>query len=284
MQWIDDLNRATAYIEAHLADEIDCGVLARMTCCSVYHFQRMFACIVGVPLAEYIRRRRMSLAAVDLQSHGARVTDIALRYGYDSPTAFNRAFQSVHGVAPSQAKMPGVALKAYPPISFQIAVKGDVAMNYRIETKQAFRIVGVSQPMPSQMEEAFAAVPQMWQKVGADGSIPKLLGLMNSQPMGILGVSVCMEDENWRYFIAVASESPAPEGMQEYTIPACTWAIFPGEGPMPHAIQEMSKRIMTEWLPTSGYEYANAPDIEVYLNEDTQNSRFEIWLPVVKKA
>ena len=126
MEWIERFNQALDYMESHLDEQISYETAAQIACCSVYHFQRMFSYLAGIPLAEYIRRRRMSLAAVDLQSDGAKVLDVALKYGYDSPTAFNRAFHSVHGLPPSRAKRQGTALKAYPPISFQITVKGVV--------------------------------------------------------------------------------------------------------------------------------------------------------------
>lgn len=280
MEWITRLNDAVNYIEEHLAEEISYEQLARIACCSTYHFQRMFAYMAGVPLSEYIRRRRMSLAAVDLCG-GARIIDVALKYGYSSPTAFNRAFQSVHGIAPSLVKNEGVSVKSYPPLFFKIIVKGAEEMNYRIEKKDAFRIVGVSSPLDRDIEKNFAVVPQMWQDAVVNGTIQKLAQKMDAQPMGLLGVSACNDAEQWKYFIAVSSSKECGE-FEEYTVPASTWAIFSGEGTN-RAIQELEQRIVTEWLPTSGYEYANAPDIEVYINPDPQNARFEVWIPVVKK-
>ncbi len=124
MEWVERLNQSIAYIEEHLTGEIDYGQLGCIACCSAYHFQRMFTYMAGVTLAEYIRRRKMSLAAVDLQSGTERVIDIAEKYGYHSPTAFNRAFQGIHGVDPSSVKNEGVPVKSYPPITFKISVKG----------------------------------------------------------------------------------------------------------------------------------------------------------------
>ncbi|WP_206459130.1 AraC family transcriptional regulator [Anaerovorax sp. IOR16] len=284
MEWIERLNGAVSYIEEHLTDHIDYDQAAKIACCSVYHFQRMFSYIADVSLSEYIRRRRMTMAAVDLQSGEDKVVDVAIKFGYDSPTAFNRAFQSVHGVAPSQAKKEGVTLKAFPPISFKITIKGEVEMNYRIEKKEAFRIVGVSEPLYREVEKNFEIVPQMWQRIAMNGTIEKLVSMVDGQPGGVLGVSLCNEQEDWKYYIAVTSNKVIDDSLEEYTVPAATWAIFSGEGPMPHSIQEMEKRIITEWFPTSGYEYGNAPDIEVYLNADPQNAKFEIWVPVIKKA
>ncbi|MDF2610877.1 MAG: tetD 5 [Lachnospiraceae bacterium] len=278
MDWIKRFNSAINYMEEHMRDEINYEEAAKIACCSLYHFQRMFSYMAGIPLSDYIRRRRMSLAAVDLQS-GGKVIEIAYKYGYDSPTAFNRAFQSVHGIAPSKAKSAGTILKAYPPVSFKLIIKGDVSMDYRIEKKEAFRIIGVSMPLEKEIEKNFEAVPKMWQTAAMDGTIPKLISKMNGTPMGVLGVSACNDTNDWRYFIAVASTHPTEDTLEEYQIPASTWAIFTGEG-TGISIQELEKRIVTEWLPTSGYEYANAPDIEVYLTPDPVNVKYEVWIPV----
>ena len=282
MEWIERLNDAVGYIEEHLTEEIDYERLGKIACCSSYHFQRMFTYMAGVPLSEYIRRRRMSLAAVDLQSTGIKIIDVAGKYGYNSPTAFNRAFQSVHGIAPSAVKNEGVSVKSFPPVSFKLIVKGVEEMNYRIETKAAFRIVGVSVPLEKDIEKNFAVIPRKWQEIVMNGTLQKLTGLMDTQPMGVLGVSTCNDTEPWRYYIAVSS-SQTDKDLEEYTVPAATWAVFPGAGTN-QSIQELERRIVTEWLPTSGYEYGNAPDVEVYLNPDPQNAQYEVWIPVVRKA
>ena len=281
MDWVDGLNETIRYIEDHLTEEISYSQLGRIACCSAYHYQRMFAYMAGVSLAEYIRRRRMSLAAVDLQGGGEKIITVAQKYGYQSPTAFNRAFQSVHGIAPSAVKEEGVALKSFPAMTFKITVKGADEMNYRIETREAFRIVGISVPLSRNLEENFEVVPGHWGKAASDGTIQKLAGLMDKAPMGLLGVSACGNEEDWRYFIAVSS-SKEKGAFEEYTVPAATWAIFSGSGTN-QSVQELERRIVTEWLPTSGYEYGNAPDIEVYLNPDPQNASYEVWIPVVKK-
>lgn len=281
MEWIKRLNDTIDYIEAHLVEEPDYNKLSQIAGCSVYHYQRMFAYIAGVTLSEYIRRRRMSLAAVDLLA-GEKVINVALKYGYQSPTAFTRAFQTIHGITPSAVKMAGVTVKSFPPLRFHIMVKGAAEMNYRIEKKDAFRIIGKSWPLTQDMEQNFATVPLMWQEAGMSGLIPRLVEMIRKEPLGILGFCGGTTDENWRYWIAVSSDAPAVDGLEETIVPAFTWAIFTGEGECPQAIQELEQRIVTEWLPTSGYEYDNGPDIEVYLEPNPQNSRFEVWIPVVK--
>ncbi len=283
MEWLERLNLAMDHIEQNLAGDIELEQLARIACCSPFHFQRMFSYIAGMSLSEYIRRRRMSAAAFALQQ-GAKVIDLALTYGYESPTAFSRAFRSVHGVSPSEARRRGAPLKAWPRISFRITIKGDTEMNYRIEERDAFRIVGAKAHFGMNLEESFAQVPQFWAQTMQSGMAQAVCALPGKEPCGLLGVSTCMDGSDFDYYIAVATDAPAPEGMAEYTVPAGTWAMFECVGPMPQAVQQLQTRIVSEWLPVSGYEYADAPDIEVYPEGNTQAAdyRCEVWLPVRK--
>jgi AraC family transcriptional regulator len=286
MEWMERLNQSVDYLEANLGGELRLEEAAHIACCSAYHYQRMFSYIAGVPLAEYIRRRRMTAAAFELQSTEVKIIDLALKYGYDSPTAFNRAFQSVHGIAPSAARAEGATLRAYPRIRITIAIKGDVEMKYRMEQKAAIRIVGVKERMDVSPEENFMQVPLFWQRTAQSGMFGRIVALMNQPPWGVLGVSTCMNGQELDYYIAVASDQAAPDGMCAYEIAAATWAVFECCGPLPQAMQELQKRIITEWLPTSGYEYADAPDIELYSEGDQQAAdyRSEVWLPVTKKV
>jgi AraC family transcriptional regulator len=285
MEWLERLSQSLDYIEENLSGTVSYERAAQIACCSVFHYQRMFSYIAGIPLGEYIRRRRMTEAAFELQTNGMKVIDAALKYGYESPTSFNRAFQGVHGVSPASARTEGIILKAYPRISFKISIKGDAEMNYKIETKNAFRIVGAKEHFLMDVEESFAKVPLFWQKAVQTGIIPILCGINDKPPFGIEGVSTCMNGKIFDYYIAAASDKPAPEGMEEYEVPACTWAIFDCVGPMPKAIQDLQTRIVSEWLPVSGYEYADAPDIEVYPEGDQTSDGYkcEVWLPVAKK-
>ncbi|MBO0447175.1 AraC family transcriptional regulator [Enterococcus ureilyticus] len=292
MEWVTRLENSLDYIEKHLTEEIDFAHLATLACCSTYHYQRIFSYMVGVPLAVYIRRRKLSLAGVELQQ-GAKVIDVAIKYGYESPNSFARAFKNQHGITPSQAQQEGSLLTSYPRIKFHITIKGDVEMEYRIETKEAFRIIGAKKALSADIEENFKETPLFWQQVGMDGTLNNLIPLMTQEPRGVMGISVGFEaaptdknnfssSEGTSYYIAVASDQPAPDTLEEYTIPAFTWAVFSGHGAMPHAIQELEKQIVTDWLPSSGYEYANGPDIELYLDANLSNASFEVWLPVIK--
>lgn len=285
MEWLDRLTESLDYIEEHLDGEIELEQAAQIACCSTFHFQRMFGYIAGTPLSEYIRRRRMSRAAVDLHG-GAKVLETALRYGYESPTAFSRAFASVHGIPPSAAQKPGAPLKAYNRISFTITIKGDTQMDYRMENKEAFRVVGLREPMSKQMEENFSTIPNLWARAAETHALERLCGVMDGSPQGVLGVSACPPTGDWFYYIGVVSSLPLPEelpGVCEYHVPAQTWAVFPGRGAMPDAIQQLEKQVLTEWLPTSGYEYADGPDVEVYLDANLADAKFEVWIPVRRK-
>ncbi|MGH0052139.1 MAG: AraC family transcriptional regulator [Sphaerochaetaceae bacterium] len=283
MQWIERLNEALYYIEEHLEGEISYEKAARLANCSTYHFQRMFTYIAGVPLGEYIRRRRLTKAALALQQ-GQKVLDVSLRYGYDSPTSFTRAFQTLHGVNPSEAKKEGAALKAFPKISFSLTIKGDQEMEYRIERKETFQVTGVSLKLEKDMEENMKTIPQFWNKKTMDGTIPKLCALLKPG-QGLFGLCTNTDDKDyWLYTIGIETkEEPPIEGMEIQEVEASLWAIFPGRGAMPKVIQEVEKRIMTDWLPTSGYELSKGVDVEVYLSEDPSDQAFEVWMPIRKQ-
>jgi len=284
MDWLNSWNDVIKYIEDNIDDDIDVNHIAKLVCCSNFHFQRMFSYITDISLYEYIRRRRMTRAAEELQSTDTKVIDIAIKYGYDSPTAFNRAFQKIHGIAPSKAREKGVKLKAYPPINFRISIKGEEEMNYRIEEKGEFKIVGVKKHYNG-LEESFANVPSFWDGVKKDNLIPELCKVMDSKVKGILGVCSSACSEEFDYYIAVATKQETPKHLEEFIIPKATWAIFECKGAMPQAIQKMQKAIMSDWLPNSGYKYANLPDIEVYFDGDQSSDDYksEVWIPIIKK-
>ena len=230
MEWLKHMNDALAYIEDNLDSEISMEKASQLACCSQYHFQRMFSYIIGVPLSEYIRRRRLTKAALDLQK-GDKVIEVALRYSYESPTAFNRAFQSVHGIPPSLAGKPDTILKAFPRVSFKITIKGVLEMEYRIVEKEGFRAVGVRTDMSSDMEENFKKITPFWTETINNGLVKQIAEMMNSEPYGLLAVSTSNEDnKGGNYYICASTDRPVPDGMFEVNVPKHTWAIFPGSG------------------------------------------------------
>lgn len=279
MNWIERLNQVIEYIEEHLTDKIDSENLTEISGCSIYLFQKTFFYMTNMSVNEYIRKRRMSLAAVDLQNSQTKIIDLALKYGYESPTAFNRAFQSVHGHAPSLVRKNNLPVKSYPAIKFSFSIQGNEVLSYKIVKKEPFRIIGRSCPLSKKLEENFKQIPKEWDDALANGTLEQLTRIMDQDPYALLGVSIHHLDD-WRYMIAVKSNEINDE-FDDYIIPATTWAIFTGKGTN-QSLQELEKRVITEWLPTSGYQYAEIPDIEVYIRADPTDAIYEYWLPVIK--
>lgn len=285
MEWLMKLSNAIDYIEANLDNEISYDEVAKIACCSTYYFQRIFTYVTGISLSEYIRRRRMTQAAFELQGSNQRVLDIALKYGYNSPTSFNRAFQNIHGITPVAAKNIGSTLNAYPPIKFSVNITGGSAMSYHIEEKAAMRIVGIRTPLAEDMETNLRNLPDFWQQSLNTELFKKICEFSQGEPKGILGISVYQDPDNIFYYIASSTNDPVPEGMYEYEIPAATWVIFENDGPFKENVQSVFRRFYTEWLPFSGYEYAGLPDIEVYpiVVGKPIHGYSEVWIAIKKK-
>jgi AraC family transcriptional regulator len=291
MEWSDRMNSALDYIETNLESDIDYAEAAKKACCSLFHFQRMFMVVLGNTPAEYVRKRRLTLAARELTSTDAKVIDIALKYGYDSPDSFTRAFRNVHGITPQAARAPGVTLTAFPRISFSITLKGDSDMDYKIIEKPAFEILGRSRKFHTKNGENFIKIPQFWQEYMATDEYKTLMGLTEGKPGGVTGgqcLGVCFggEDTNWDPFsYGIGIEKPAKKPTIKFEVipvPASTWAVF--DCTLDN-LQDITKRIFNEWFPSTGYEHAPAPEIEVYLPGDFANTamKCQIWIPVVKK-
>lgn len=284
MEWLKQLSQAIDYIEDNLVDDISYEEAAKIACCSTYYFQRMFSYVTGIPLSDYIRRRRMTKAAFELQVSDAKIMDIGSKYGYVSSAAFNRAFQSVHGVAPTVARMEGTKLNAYTRISFSVNINGGESMRYRIETKEPIRIVGTRVPLVEDPEQNFKTVPIFWDTTLKSSLFSEICELTNRNPHGILGVTAYQNPEEIYYYIAASTDKTVPEKLVEYEIPAATWVIFECDGRFPDSIQTIFKRFLTEWLPFSGYEYAELPDIEVYPigDQKLKGGHSEVWIAVRK--
>lgn len=281
MQWVTALNASIDFIEANITNEIDADELARIAQCSSFHYQRMFAYLSGVTLSEYIRRRRMSLAAADLFSTDMTVLQIGLKYGYSSPTSFNRAFQSVHGMSPSAARQEGASLTTYSPMQFAVSIRGVEKMNYRIEHKDPIRIVGKHVQLSANMEENYTIYRKAWEDAVADGSCDRLVEMVNGEPNAILAATF-IEGDAGTYWVAAPTDAPTPEGFDERTIPALTYAIFEGRN-VHGTMAKMFQDIMVDWLPNSGFTYAGGPDLEIYLEPDPVQGKYEIWIPVTKE-
>ncbi|MBD7911284.1 AraC family transcriptional regulator [Clostridium cibarium] len=284
MEWLDKMNAALDYIEENLDGKIDNEIIAQKACCSNYNFQRMFSFIADVTLAEYIRRRRLTQAAFDLQKTDSTILDIALKYGYDSPVSFARAFQNLHGLNPSEAKKKGSLLKTFPKISFKLTIKGVEEMKYRIEQLKGFRLVGVSKPITTVDGENFKLIPKMWAEICENKTDEKIMKLGKHENPEFYGVCYNCRKDDFDYMIAVESDSKLPKGLVELVIPELTWVKFECRGKLPEAQQSIWKRVFTEWFPSSGYEHADGPELEWYSNEDMDSDNYlsEVWIPIKK--
>jgi AraC family transcriptional regulator len=281
MEWSDRLNSAIDYIENNLTGEIDTAIVAKKALCSDFHFQRMFSVVTGITLGEYIRRRRLTLAAAELSSGKAKVRIVALKYGYDSPEAFTRAFHQVHGVSPLTARAQGVPLVSCPRVSFLISMKGGDDIGYKIIQKPAFDLVGkvekftrVNIKAPSQFWVDFRQTKDIF-------ILAKLNGAKAGPVTGgqALGVVFDVNTEDFKYGIAVEKlGETVPDGFEVIHIPASTWAVFDVNGVMPQAIWHVTNRIYGEWFPATGYKSASGIKLEVYVPDG--NNYCQIWVPL----
>lgn len=285
MDWLDRMNRVMGYIEENLAGEISYDTIAQLACCGSYHFQRMFPFITDTTLSEYIRRRRLTAAAFELQATDIKIIDLAMKYRYDSPEAFSRAFKKLHGITPISARETGVSLKAYPRMTFHISIKGDQAMNYRIEERDAFTVFGVYTEISTDRETAFEQVPQFFRRCDEDGvpdDINELLGRFHDNHT--ISALYDYTETTFKYMLCnfLPKGVSVPPKFTVLDVPAVTWAIFDATG---SDTQDTWKRIWNEWFPASEYETAEGAQFEMYYGLARHENVFsEIWVPVTKKT
>ena len=291
MDWITGIQRALDYTEAHLTGEVDYEAAAREACSSAFHFQRMFTMLCGFTLGDYIRMRRLALAAEDLMRTDDKVIDIAYRYGYDTPESFSRAFTRFHGATPTQARRGG-SVKSFSRLSVKLILSGGTTMDYRIEKKNAFKLIcKKKQVTKPQGDTATADISAFWNECTKDGTIEDICKYGRFDQLGgVLGVcfSGDMADSAFPYGIG-AEYNGAPihgEALEIMDIPAYTFAVFQCKGPMPEAFKTTYQRIVTEFFPQSNYEYGNGVELEVYPSANVQNPDYtcEIWIAVKEKA
>ncbi|WP_243297670.1 AraC family transcriptional regulator [Bacillus litorisediminis] len=282
MGWVESIQKALNFIEDHLLEDISIEDIAKEANSSVFHFQRTFSILTDLTVGEYIRRRRLTLAAHELTLQKCKVIDVAYKYGYDTPEAFTKAFRRQHGISPSEVRTYRGKLKSYNRLMIQVSLKGAEPMQVKILEKDKFKVVGVKREFSLENEENLKGIPLMWDEVHRNGTNDRLAKLNNGEIRGILGVCVVTKEPMMDYWIAADFNGDTPEGLLELEIPASKWAVFEVHGPMPDAMQKVWKQIFTEWFPSSGYEFAGTPELEVYPYENPTDPNYysEIWIPV----
>ncbi len=290
MDWITGIQRALDYTEEHLTEALDYESVAKQACSSAFHFQRMFSMLCGFSLGDYIRMRRLTQAAEALLGTGDKVIDIALRYGYDTPESFTRAFTRFHGITPTEARRGGT-IKSFSRLSVKLILSGGSTMDYRIEKKDAFQVICkkklVNKP---QGETATADISAFWNECQKNGSIDAICKYGRFDHVnGILGIcfSAEMADSGFPYGIG-AEYNGAPlngEALDIVEIPAYTYAVFSCKGKMPDAFMKTYRQICTEFFPQSNYEYGSGVELEVYPSAEVQDPNYtcEIWIAVREK-
>lgn len=280
-----NLNQAMDYIEEHLTEEVSFDELAKKTGISVYHFKRTFSFIAGMSLAEYIKKRRLAEANLALLA-GEKVTDVAFKYGYQSIEGFSRAFRDWSGQAPSEV-MKTQSQKTFPKFSFYIDIKGGQSMNVKMIEKPAFQIVGVSQKVSLQYQGENQTIMELAQRI-----TPQQRAEMHTfddvYPHQVLNASFDFQEGRtiaggeMTHMIGFAtSQENTYEDLEQLSVPAHTWAVFPNEGPFPQTLQETWARIFSEWLPSSGYQVVAAPEISFTQYQGPAEAKYsEIWLAV----
>lgn len=277
---LKEMNKALDYIETNLDQHINLSEVARIAHCSEYHFKRLFSILSGYTLSEYIRNRRLTMAALELKQLNLKVIDIAQKYGYQSPDAFTRAFQQFHSVTPSDARNLNQQLRAFPRLSFQLIIQGGLDMKYHIIEKEAFSIVGMKYRVQLKDNELTPSYEEMVSSISEEKMIQFHNASKESNPSGIVHVTSNQQDTDegaftFNQYIGYVSKGNKTEGLSSLDISAGTWAVFEVEGDW-EEVEKHWMQIYTEWLPSSNYEYDQRPEMLTSLEE-----RNQIWIPII---
>lgn len=279
---LERLNEAMTHIEKNLQGEVDVRHLARIAGTSEYHLRRMFSALAGIPLSEYVRRRRLTKAANEVLSGRSSLLDIATRWGYGSNEAFARAFKAMHGTGPQEARAEKKALQSQQILTFKLVVEGSTNMEYRIVDREAFQVVGRGTRVPLVHVGMNPAIVDFIKGIGMP-ALERMKTLGNSSPEGLVALTSNQEGneegDHLDYFHGVVTTEEAPEDMETITVPKHTWAVFKTEGPYPETIQYMWRDVYTQWFPSNSYESVEGPSM-LHTRIDGDRATAELWIPV----
>ena len=285
MEWIESISKAISYIEDNLTNELTLEKIASTVLISPFYFQKGFSMLCGFTVSDYIRQRRLALAGGEIVSTDKKIIDIAMKYGYDSPDSFTKAFTRFHGITPTAVRKDGAMIKSFAPLKISFTLKGGFTMDYKIVEKDSFTVIGVLKKF--QYNNAKLEIPKFWAKHYQTGKGNTVCGMYG------INIDESMSGKEFEYLIAddYNGKSEVPDGFVIKTIPAFSWAVFPCAGAMPNAMQEVNQKIFSEWLPNcKDYEFAAGYNIEMYNDPSNypngvqdENYYSEIWIPVKKK-
>lgn len=286
MGWVESLQKAIDYMEEHLLDNITIESIAKQANTSAYHFQRTFTILTDLSVGEYLRQRRLTLAAQELSRSNCKIIDLAYKYGYDTPEAFSKAFRRQHGVSPSEVQKYSGGLVSYNRLVIQVHLKGAEPMKCKVVQKDSFQLVGIKREFSYVNEQNLIEIPKLWNQVNSDGTCERICQLNDGPLKGVLGVCVSTKEtqanQSMEYWIAAEHMGEVPDGLSKLEVPASKWVVFEVIGAMPDAMQKAWKQIYSEWFPSSGYEHGGAIEFELYTDDDpySPDCYSEIWIPV----
>lgn len=298
MEWLACIRKSINYMENHLMENISVSDVAGQVHISPFFFQRGFSVITGYGISEYIRNRRLYLAALELAQSDNKIIDIAFRYGYETPESFTKAFSRFHGASPSQVRNGQASIKIFLPLTVNIVVHGGAQMDYKITNMFSFKVIGFQKEFT--FEEAYEEIPKFWDEICEKyagnvyaGNLPANAYEKALVDNCIGEYGVCIDDlENGKFRYLIAGKytgGEVPEGMVVYELPGCEWVVFDCFGPIPGTLQELNTKIFGEWLPGNPeFELSGCANVEWYdcIHGEKTDKEYHsaIWLPVRRKA
>lgn len=302
MNWIDGIQKAIDYMESNITEKLDYDEIAKIACSSSYHFQRVFSILCGYTLGEYIRNRRLSIAGTELSAEKIKVIDAALKYGYDSPDSFTKAFTKFHGITPSDARKQGAQLHSFARLSIKITLEGGNSMNYRIEEKEEMLLTGYKTRFIGAPYGEERAKQENQVFLTTRGKQWILRGMSADYETDYMVVSN-IGDDGYDFYIANSLDKWSKEnmynqsvtgvdfmgemGFEDIVIPKKTYLVTQTEENFSpyNLFIDLRRRILSEWEPTSGYQFADSPELVLYhwrTDENADKKYIELWLPIEK--